>query len=109
PESAEVTTDSSNGSTKSPQMTVDMFPCAPNGYKFQTDSPSGRTPAQLNALFRPPPRMPMTSFERYSAQQMLLSYSQIGTRPPLDLADSLIQEVEMRHAEDVKRYENENS
>jgi hypothetical protein len=86
----------------------DILPCATNKYKFTSDNNStGRTAAQLNSLFKPPPRMPRWPLDGANAHAIKLSYTQLGPRPQKGLADELVRQMEMRHAVDVERMQDQ--
>jgi hypothetical protein len=88
-------------------ITDDIVPSATNKYKFTSNSSTGRTAAQMNSLFKPPPRMPQWPLDGASGHAIKLSYTQLGPRPNAGLADELVRQMEMRHALDVERVEDE--
>jgi hypothetical protein len=98
------------GSASSTESSEDVavVPSKANKFKFTTDSPAGRTAAELDSMFRPPPRMPRWKTEVDSSHAIKLSYSQLGPHPKEGLADQLVKEMETQHAMDVEEAEEEN-
>jgi hypothetical protein len=85
----------------------DVVPSASNRFKFTTDSSTGRTAAELDSIFRPPPRMPRWHMDVDSRHAIDLSYTQLGPRPKEGLADRLVNQMETQHALDVQKAEEE--
>jgi hypothetical protein len=81
------------------------MPSASNGFKFEYDSPSGRTAAELNALLRPSARMKKWPLDASSVHALPLSYNQLGTMPKPSLANKLVKQIEKAHQKDVKTWQ----
>jgi hypothetical protein len=60
--------------------------------RADTDTSSGRTPAQLEALLKPPARVSKAPWDAPGLKA--LSYYQLGSRPKKGLADQLVAEME---------------
>jgi hypothetical protein len=97
------------GSASSTELSEDedVVLSASNRFKFTTDSSTGRTAAELDSIFRPPPRMPRWHMDVDSGHAIDLSYTQLGPRPKEGLADRLVNQMETQHALDVQKAEEE--
>ena len=82
-----------------------VMPSAGNKFIFTSDSPSGRTGKQLDALLKPPGRPAKFPLDVQSSLAIPLSYNQLGTRPKKGLADKLVAEIERLHMKEVKELE----
>jgi hypothetical protein len=98
---------SEESSALSLDFTKDVAPSATNKYQFTSVGSTGRTAARLNALFRPPPRMPRWPLDVASGHTIKLSYTQLGPRPSEGLSDDLAEQMEKQHALYVERVEDE--
>jgi hypothetical protein len=81
--------------------TGDLIPSANSRFKFEYDSPSGRTFAELNRLFRPAGRPKRWPLDVASVHALPLSYNQLGTKPKPGLTNKLVRQTEKKHSKDV--------
>jgi hypothetical protein len=83
------------------QYRVDIDTSLPTHTNIPQDSaPSSRTPAQLDALLKPPPRPAKAPW--YVAGLKALSYFQSGSRPKKGLAEELVTKMEKAHEKEGK-------
>jgi hypothetical protein len=97
------------GSASSTELSEDedVIPSASNRFNFTAGSSTGRTAAELDSIFRPPPRMPRWRMDVESGHAIDLSYTQLGPRPKEGLADRLVNQMETQHALDIQKAEEE--
>ena len=83
------------------------MPSADNDFKFQYNSPSGLTAAQLDAALKIPARPKKFPLDLRNKDQMPVSYNQLHQVPNPGHAAEQVAKMEKAHAKDVKGWDDD--
>lgn len=88
-----------------PKYNEGLMPSESNNFKFQYDSPSGRTAAHLDALLKVPARPKKFPLDLNKKDQMPVSYNQLHQMPKPGLAAELVAKMEKEHAKEIRGWD----